>query len=519
MKLFKYLFTINLFLVVGFNSFADPIDLIQLRKGAPLEIFGSMDCRFINGFIAGGSNISGKGIKATPILVKGQDNNISNIQGNLILLAKQFNDFMPLNSVLFFNENVGLVSVRQGMMGAAVYRTDNGGKTWNTVFNKLTIYAMTAFDQHSGIGVGRQGYVALFTNDGQDWKSINTNADVDLKCVAWSGKDLYAAGYMTSTDFNGQETLGKAVVIVSHDRGNTWEVVYQTSGVQLCPIFVIPDTTRVFVGGLTPNGDSAKAFILGSQDGKSFSDIDFPIKVGTVGPGPLYTSSLATMFFTKDGKGIVVGSAFISKKQSGPMGQSNEVSISKAVVYFTKDYGKTWWHKELGNFSPLSPPPDEGTLISGCFKDLATGWVAGSGGFIYRVYLGCQQDSDCPEGYHCSTDSRCINSSGNSGNYDNTSDTNSPDLNRHDASISSDADNTSNTTDSYNSYSDTSNNQSTDQYTNKDATHSSNNRESKASSGGCDQATNVHPFKKGLIVLIMMTLIGLFYLRKNLIHN
>lgn len=153
------------------------------------------------------------------------------------------------------------------------------GRAW-TKNDGTPLRAVCSMD--SGLAaVGDQGTI-LTSNDGQTWARRDPGSMADLKTVAWSGRELLAAGYTPAP-------LGpapKPEVLISTD-GNTWQKVTVADGTM--PFERIVWTGSEFLAG-------GYGQISASTDGRTWitGKVEYPTTYPSVPSLPLVWKAIAS---------------------------------------------------------------------------------------------------------------------------------------------------------------------------------------------------------------------------------
>ncbi len=99
----------------------------------------------------------------------------------------------------------------------AIYKTTDGGKTWNFTAAKNDYFTATAwFSTTEGVAIGWEGSILRTENGGANWKTIRNANKLAQKKI-----------YLKSLAKNGQSELiavgEKGCVIYSNDQGRSWK--------------------------------------------------------------------------------------------------------------------------------------------------------------------------------------------------------------------------------------------------------------------------------------------------------
>ncbi len=134
-----------------------------------------------------------------------------------------------LQDVAFITTSTGLLA------GKGIWRTTNGGASWNLVSGSATTYrAVSWIDASTVVIVGDGGKILRSTNAGQSW-TVVALASTDLYDVSFSGQTGWAVG------------LG-GIIVRTANGGQTWS--YESSGTSqhLYGVSAVNATTAWTVG-------------------------------------------------------------------------------------------------------------------------------------------------------------------------------------------------------------------------------------------------------------------------------
>lgn len=170
--------------------------------------------------------------------------------------------------VYFINNNTGWVIDIEGI----VYRTNNGGKNWSTVFSDMNgggFRSIAFFDSARGVlgSLDRDSVLFTTTNGGVNWL-LNTNITGTVPqgiCgINIAGPDLvFATGRYD----------GPPSILKSTDRGNSWTSLNFPGSVStLIDVYFLNENTGFACGGAGTNFSSRKAVILRTTNSGSSWD-------------------------------------------------------------------------------------------------------------------------------------------------------------------------------------------------------------------------------------------------------
>ena len=169
-----------------------------------------------------------------------------------------YTDYMP--SLWFRDSNHGVLAQVDGK----VYATNDGGATWEKVYTAgKPIRDLVFVDEKTGWIVGVEGLMLRTDDSGRSWKVIQTNTDVTLNSISFSGKRTgCAVGY-------------DGIIMCTTDGGTTWRKG-NIKGVPdpvppLGSISLVDDTHAWAVGGnsdpMKPSTTAPSSFVVRSDDG------------------------------------------------------------------------------------------------------------------------------------------------------------------------------------------------------------------------------------------------------------
>lgn len=133
----------------------------------------------------------------------------------------------------FVTENIGYVVGTNG----AVYKTTNGGNNWNECFVTTGFWLRSVFftDAQNGVVMGQSGSAWKTTNGGDNWNSINSSASDWIESVCFIDNN------------NGWAVGGGGLGIYTGDGGNSWASSPFPTNDYLCGVH-FKDSTGIVVG-------------------------------------------------------------------------------------------------------------------------------------------------------------------------------------------------------------------------------------------------------------------------------
>ncbi len=114
----------------------------------------------------------------------------------------------------------------------------DGGASWVQQYTGIpvTLTSVAMIDSLRIIAVGYNGMIAIASNSGKTWDSVNSGiSDVDLEAVSVHG-------------FYGIAVGAKGTIVSTSDRGHTWHPEFSGVSNKLYAARMIDDTTALAVG-------------------------------------------------------------------------------------------------------------------------------------------------------------------------------------------------------------------------------------------------------------------------------
>ncbi|MCD4792684.1 MAG: hypothetical protein K8R54_05600 [Bacteroidales bacterium] len=128
---------------------------------------------------------------------------------------EKFADLDNYNSLHFFDKNKGIV-VNYTSMGERIKKTEDGGKTWKTVYNKMTsdmLRGIYFVSDKTGFVSGEHGAVLKSTDGGNTWKELK---------ISNHGSSTFEDFYFFSVN-SGIAVSSANTVCKTSDGGKTWK--------------------------------------------------------------------------------------------------------------------------------------------------------------------------------------------------------------------------------------------------------------------------------------------------------
>lgn len=310
------------------------------------------------------------------------------------------------------------------LSGDTVYFADNIGAPWKPKKLGGRLVGIHMFDKSTGLIIGQDGeHAAVWRTEdgGVTWNMVATGIKGTPACMFWldQRKGFAAGARTTEQDPNNtgqmQTVYHEGFLLTTTDGGRTWsQLSSPTSGHALCPLFFLNEKVG-FLASAEYNPDAGRAgpahLWKTTDGGKTFSDMNIPV---TIGRGlfnmPIQVSYFTVMFWADEMNGHLGGDAYVMDVSSG--GGSSTPPIYKLADYITRDGGQTWTHTDLGtlniDLSGGSLPPTDGRVMAGELSSMVEGFMVGETGAVYAYELKCTTHEDCGYGYACGTGSKCV---------------------------------------------------------------------------------------------------------------
>ncbi len=145
-------------------------------------------------------------------------------------------------AVHFINENLGFIVGRMSSDNDIIYKTTNGGSSWNIKQNVAgkDLQDVVFYDENNGVIAGN-GLKIIYTNDGgENWQTADIlNVPTDLATAKLKGVCFIDASTLIA--------VGNKIILKSNDTGKTWEYITTCSS-QLNGVVFINENTGYAVG-------------------------------------------------------------------------------------------------------------------------------------------------------------------------------------------------------------------------------------------------------------------------------
>lgn len=304
-------------------------------------------------------------------------------------------------------------------MGNKVYGTNNRGSKWTGADMGKSVGAIYFLDNNTGFA-GCEGGTIMRTEDGgKTWTPVETGSDVTIGCFVFISRQKgLAAGtkVVEETDPYGEEkkvTYERAQVLYTTDGGRTWNQGFSTSGIGVCPLFLLKDGKHGWLAAMRPDsqpgGRRSTAMLLKTTDGGlTFEDTNMDVRVGTFQMMfniPLTASYFVSMYWDDELRGHLAGAVYVVSLS----GSGGEQHIYRIGDFVTFDGGQTWKKPDFGTITfsgDIASLVSDGQVLGGELKSLFEGWLVGEQG-IWRYEYSCKSHADCGFGYICSSNGVC----------------------------------------------------------------------------------------------------------------
>ncbi len=248
------------------------------------------------------------------------------------------NPGIPLRDIVFLNDSVGFVCGGQKNTSGLIYRTTDGGLSWQIVYenNHHCLYTIGFTDTMAGIAGGDSLFMLRSQDGGFNWQfywladSVPPNAfdRPAFRKMSISRSNIYIAG---------GENFKKGVFYKSTDKGTTWS--YKVVANELTGIS-FDDSGKGWICGnglVMRTGDSAVLWADAGFSGDFFSSVCFPAR------------------------------------------DTGYIACYSGTIYLTTDAGDSWTQVRAGGYTPGRTGGINCMISAGPAKIIA----GGSGGRLY----------------------------------------------------------------------------------------------------------------------------------------
>lgn len=200
---------------------------------------------------------------------------ISSTNGGINWLVSNLGTNYSLKDIQFVNNQTGFIGGWDVIPNGIIFRTSNGGGSWQTVYNDSSqIAAIHFIDQNTGWAAGSLGYIIKTTNSGINWvrtrfETMNLNeicfidnntgfagknsglyrtTNGGLNWVQSSSNHTGSVQFIGNTGFAFTNTTSAFFLLKSTNAGNNWQQ-YQVAGGQYQKLYFVNEQTGWLVAG------------------------------------------------------------------------------------------------------------------------------------------------------------------------------------------------------------------------------------------------------------------------------
>jgi len=234
--------------------------------------------------------------------------------------------------VFFINENLGFIVGRTSSDNDIIYKTTDGGDSWNIKQNVAgkDLVDVVFSDENNGVIVGN-GLKILYTKDsGENWlTAVVNNVPTDLATAKLKGVCYVDASTLVA--------VGNKIILKSDDAGETWEFI-ATSSSQLNGVTFYDENVGYTVGDgellkTTDKGDSweniTDTLLLDDNFNAICTDTSGNLWLGT---------GNSTIYSNKDFTNVFVSNNLIARNYNLSQNYPNPFNPSTSIKYSLNEY-------------------------------------------------------------------------------------------------------------------------------------------------------------------------------------
>ncbi len=337
-----------------------------------------------------------------------------------------------VRGIHFVDESNGWISNSTGR----IFKTTNGGTTWSESYyigsTTVTIYEVKFIDLNNGFALTTAGRVLKTTNGGTDWSLIQTEAT----------KNLFGLGILGVRSKDNEATTPVLIggdagtAIKSMDNGVTWDLAHYAASQELLLRSSFPsENVGYVVGGSITTGNQFGDVLKTTNGGTTW--VKLPLDagyrtysvfftsenvgyVGERGPTGVYKTTDGGQNWTQLNTGAGVATSiiydirFYDENNGFAMYSSGQIAkttnggtnwtvasagwgsaagyelfiVNPSVIYACGGGGRVSKSTDGGNTFSQLPTLGTATLYSMHFFDANTGFIAASGGNLFKTING-----------------------------------------------------------------------------------------------------------------------------------
>lgn len=246
----------------------------------------------------------------------------------------------------FINSSTGYCLCYDSLTNRKIYKTINGGQTWNYVFrfNNNNGFKIRFYDENTGYIAGRNGFIGKTTNGGNNWTTLVSGVSTDFNDLEliFGAEDVIVVGNngKVSLTTNGGANWS---AITSGTYETLFEVKFNggSNGIVVGDGSTVLTTTSYGVSWTQANIEStgifwgcsyrnpAFAFVVG-ENGMIFKSQDLINWSNQLSP---ITNDFHSVYFTNMNHGCIVGDS--------------------GLIYITTNGGSNWSFAQSNTHNPL----------------------------------------------------------------------------------------------------------------------------------------------------------------------